>query len=125
MALWCHAVMSCSAGGGQRQTAEAGTASDGVMRTANGQIIRAAAAAREAESTGDGPDVTSLAGAVGESSEVSSGSDVTLNQPDAGLEPGDPDDDIPPGPAASRDPIALPEPSEEEEEDEEQDEGDD
>lgn len=121
MTLWCCVVTSCSAGGGQSQTTEAGAASDGVMRTANGQIIREPAAAPQAESPGDGSDVPSPAGAVGESSEVLGGSNVALNQPDAGPERGDPDDDTPPGPAASPDPVAPPEPSEEEDDDEDED----
>jgi len=119
--LWCCIVTSCSAGGGQSQATEAGPASDGVMRTANGQIIRDPAAAPEAESTADGSDVPSPADAVGEGSEVLGGSGIALNQPDAGLEGGDPDDDTPPGPAASPDPVAPPEPSDEEEEEEEDD----
>lgn len=85
--FWGFLLLGCSAGGGQGETPPASTANDGVMRTANGQIIREAPVPSDDTIAGGEPaELSSSVGTTEQSAEALSGSDIALNRRDAGPE---------------------------------------
>ncbi len=122
LALTGSLAAACSAGGGTTETAPPPAPSDGVSRTANGQIILDPVAAAQPLSAGNGaelaPDVSAALPAPAEAR----GAPVLSLDPraDAGANPGSvPDAESAPAPVEppSAEPAAPPEEAEEEEDD--------
>lgn len=113
---------ACSAGGGKTETAPPPAPSDGVSRTANGQIILDPAAAAQPLSAGNGADLApDVSAALPAPAEAQGAAGLSLDpRADAGANPGSvPDDESSPAPVEppSAEPAAPPEEEEEEEDD--------